>query len=191
MRPSGSAASCQTFETLAGRHLQHALHEGEFRIGVGIAIEPVELGQSTLELCVFIREDDIASQEVTKGEPFKPEVAAIRDEMKVMRSNRGRRLAKPMHDLSAVWHVQIPKLRKHRECGTRGLEIANRDHDVDYGLRIETRHGGASDVLDLAIEPWHQAFAEQGAFALELSRPTRVVRHNLDGSVLGHDGGSG
>jgi hypothetical protein len=53
---------------LAGRHLQHALHEGEFCIGVGTAIEPVQLRQSMLELCVLVRNYDVASQKVTEGE---------------------------------------------------------------------------------------------------------------------------
>ena len=73
--------------------------------------------------------------------------------MQVMRPERRRRLAKPMHHIRPIGVVAVVESCKGGDSRTGDLEIFNGGHDVDDRFCRQSRHGRASDMFDWPRKP--------------------------------------
>src|SRR4029079_11801497 len=96
----------------------------EWRLGrcVRLAIESVGAGKAALQRGVFERSVVMGSEVVAECELLDPERAAERDQVQVMRAERRRRLAQPVHHVGAVRRVTVLMTLEDGHGRTRGLE---------------------------------------------------------------------
>src|SRR5258708_30779722 len=130
------------------------LDELALRFGVGLAVVLEPDGEPLLQRRVVDSERWVATQLVAKCELVPEAWRACRDEMEVMRSPCGARVAEPVHLGRAVGRVEVAQLRQRLKARARGGEITDANEDIDHRLRGEPRDGGAANVVDPTDGVW-------------------------------------
>lgn len=85
----------------------------------------------------------------------------------MMRTERGRWFAEPVHHVRAIRKVDITAARRRGNRAARHGETLDGGHDVDDRLGVEIGHRRAADVLDGSSEPGSEFPLQDRPFLLE------------------------
>src|SRR6266550_401751 len=167
--------------TLLQSHSDYPGDKGVLGLGVGLPIETILLRQPAFQPLILRGDLRMDTQVVAKGDRFVPRATLEGNEMEVMRSKRGRRLAEPMLGIRPVRRIAITEIGHGRDRRPRRVEGLNAGHDVDHRLRGQSRYGGTAYVLDWPNEPGGERATKLLCFLLEPRGPGGIVVNNFNG----------
>jgi antitoxin YefM len=150
------------------------------RVGVCGAIIPKPAGQAALESRVLSRDLRLGAEAVPKRQLVPVAPRSGRDEMQVMGSPAGVRLAEPVHLVGEVRGVQIVELCDRLKALPRFLEVADAYEDVDDRLGVEPGNRSAADMVNPARDPAADCDRQGFSLILEADGPRGVVRGDQD-----------
>lgn len=173
---------------------QDALDELGLRLGVGVYVVGMAASERPLEVGVAPRVVVVGAKPVSKRD--------VPGELGVVpRAYIGvvpRPGASRLHDRACAvagserlttWNVEVaammvPKRAKALNDGRQEPAVLDDDVHVDHGLRRQTRHRSAADVLD-SLRDIPQCVGEDRPQFVELPGPRRVVVDDDDGGTHG------
>lgn len=177
-KPSGAG------DELTHRGGDDALDEGGLGVGVGLAVGSVLHGELPLQPLVVAGGAGVGAEVVAEGQVRPDAGVAQREHVDVRDVAAIDVLLEVEASGDAVLAETLVPERRHAGNGLAGFGRACGDrHHVQDGLRRQSRHGGAADVVHLD-DPRPAGLPDGRRLALERQGPFGAVLDYLDVSAL-------